>query len=301
MSSLRSSPIWQSPKQALVDPLRRLAFETVYHNYLPLHYCEHPNWGDALSAVLAGLLSGRRIKEMLWHHQHRYLAIGSILGGANSRAEVWGSGFMWADEKLVEAPQAVHAVRGPRSRAKLLAMGIECPDIYGDPALLFPFFFNPTVEKKYPIGIIPHYSDQGHPWVEQYRGDPQVHIIDIQCGIHKFVEEVKSCELIVSSSLHGVICSDSYGVPNLWIELSDEVWGSEFKFPDYFDSVGREISQPIAPDENMTLSAVIERFRPYSVNIDLKPLIYACPFISNEVLRKLLPEPDSTCQITSSW
>ena len=277
----------------LVDPLRRVGFECLYRGFLPLTYCDDRNWGDALSPVLAGMLSGRRIKMMLWHHQHRYLMIGSILGNASRRAEVWGSGFMWADEKLAEVPQAVHAVRGPRSRAKLLEQGIHCPEVYGDPALLFPRFFNPPVKKAYAIGIIPHYIDKDHSWVERHRNDPQVRIIDVKCGIQQFVEAVKSCELILSSSLHGLICADSYGVPNLWIELSDKVWGGSFKFLDYFESVARETTAPIRPDESTSLGMVTQCHRPYEVKIDLQPLIAACPFMAADVRRKLLTPTDT--------
>ena len=281
---------WKFAKEKLVDPLRRAAFETVYQGHIPLYYCDTPNWGDALSPVLCAKLSGRPVKKMLWQHQHRHFAIGSILGHANARAEVWGSGFVWPDEKLTEPPQAVYAVRGPCTRAKLLAQGIDCPEIYGDPALLFPRFFNPPVEKKYAVGIIPHFSDKSTPWMkrQQCNPDPQVRIIDVEGGIQPFVEAVKSCELIVSSSLHGLICADAYGVPNLWVKMSDILWGGSFKFCDYYEAVGRDTPSPVIPDENTPLSQVTQYYRPYEVKMDLRPLINACPFIAADVRRKLL-------------
>jgi pyruvyltransferase len=196
---------------------------------------------------------------------------------------------MMADEKLAEAPQAVYAVRGPRTRAKLLEQGIDCPEIFGDPALLLPKFFNPSVEKKFSVGIIPHYIDKDHPWLVTYRNDPQVRIIDVEGGTYQFVEEVKSCEFIVSTSLHGLICSDAYGVPCQWIDLSNRLWGGSFKFIDYFESVGRSTTEPIRPDHHMTLSQVTQLHQPYEAKINLDPLIDACPFIAPEVRQKLLP------------
>jgi pyruvyltransferase len=290
MNSLNQSPAWKLAKGMLIDPLRRLTFETAYSGHLPLYYCESPNWGDALSPVLCSMLSGKPVKKMLWQHQHRNLAIGSILGNSSRWAEVWGSGFMWADEKLAEAPQAVHAVRGPRSRAKLLEMGMECPEVYGDPALIFPGFFNPQVAKRYEVGIIPHYIDKDNPWLDRYRHDTQVRIIDVECGIEEFVREVKSCELILSSSLHGLICADSYGVPCLWVELSDKVWGGSFKFIDYFESVGRGAPTPIRLVETTTLGMVVRHHQPYEVRIDLELLITACPFIAADVRQKLISQ-----------
>jgi pyruvyltransferase len=225
---------------------------------------------------------------MLWQHQHRYLAVGSILSNASRWAEVWGSGFLYEHEKLTEAPLAIHAVRGPRSRAKLLAQGIDCPEIYGDPALLFPYFYNPAVEKKHPIGLIPHYSDKGHRWFEKQRGLPGVHILDIECGLEKFVREVKSCERIISSSLHGLICADAYGVPNQWVEVSDQVDGGSFKFCDYYESVGRGTPVPVRPAPDTPLKEVMEHFTPGNWKFDSRPLIKACPFMTEEVRSKLL-------------
>jgi len=294
MSSLRSSGAWKFAKEQFVDPLRRVAFETAYRGYLPLYFCESPNWGDALSAVLCEKLSGKPVKEMLWQHQHRYFAIGSILGQANSRAEVWGSGFVWPDEKLAEPPQAVYAVRGPRTRARLRALGCDCPEIYGDPALLFPFFYNPPVEKKFRVGVIPHFSDKNTDWIKRLPPDPAVRLIDVEGGIEEFVREVKSCELIVSSSLHGLICADAYGVPNMWVKLSDILWGGAFKFTDHYESVGREAPVPVIPDANTPLAEVTRNFRHCHPRINLRPLVNACPFMAQDVRKKLLDNPAIT-------
>ena len=51
-------------------------------------------------------------------------------------------------------PQKVLAVRGPLSRNYLLENGVDCPDVYGDPALLFPKYYKPHIYKKYKLGII---------------------------------------------------------------------------------------------------------------------------------------------------
>ena len=290
MNSLKQSHAWKLAKGKLVDPLRRLAFETVYRGHLPLYYCESPNWGDALSPVLCSMLSGKPVKKMLWTHQNRYFAIGSILEHANSRAEVWGSGFVWPDGKFSEAAPKIHAVRGPRTRARLLELGIECPEIFGDPALLFPLFYNPEVEKKYAVGIIPHFSDKDTAWIkrQQTNADPNIRIIDVEGGIEEFVREVKSCELIVSSSLHGLICADAYGVPNVWVKLSDILWGGSFKFCDYHESVGREAPAVITPDADTPLSWITQHHRPYTASLDLRPLINACPFMAADVRKRLL-------------
>ena len=281
------SSVSKTAKRVVLNPFRRAVFETVYHGWLPLSYYDDANWGDALSPVLARLLSGRRVKKILWQHQRRYLAIGSILGSASRYAEVWGSGFLSADEQIYEPPKAVHAVRGPRSRAKLLKQKIDCPEIYGDPALLFAKFYDPIVTRRFAAGIIPHYVDKDSPWLDRYRRDPHVRIIDVQGGIESFVQQVKSCDVILSSSLHGLICADAYGVPNIWVELSSHLFGGRFKFVDYLESVHRETTTPVIPAPTTPLRQITSHFRYQTPKIDLRPLVNACPFIAPEIRRKL--------------
>ena len=291
MKSLRSSLAWKLGKRIAIDPIRRAGFKAFYRGSLPLSYFDDPNWGDALNPVLVGMLSGLPVKYMPYQHQHRYMAIGSVLRNANGWAEVWGSGFLWDHERINEAPMAVHAVRGPRSRAILLNQGIDCPEVFGDPALLLPRFFNPQVEKKYAVGIIPHYIDKGDQWVERQREDPQVRIIDVKGDTFQFVEEVRSCEMILSSSLHGLICADAYGVPNIWVEFSDKLFGRGFKFFDYFESIERETQKPVRTNESVTLGMATRHCSSNKVNINLDPLIAACPFIATDVRQKLLAAP----------
>ena len=49
------------------------------------------------------------------------------------------------------------------------------------------------------------------------------------------IDAIVSCKSVVSSSLHGLICSDAYNIPNLWID-EFELKEGDFKFKDYFSS-----------------------------------------------------------------
>lgn len=301
VSNFRQSAAWRIAKRVAVDPARRTAVKLAYPSRVPLMWCLGANWGDALSPVLVELLAGKKALHLEGLHHDRYLVIGSILGGANERAEVWGSGFIHENEQVIGPPRAVHAVRGPLSRERLLKQGVDCPEVYGDPALLLPRFFNPQVSKRYSVGIIPHYIDKAHSWLEPWRRDPQVLVLDVEGGIQKFVRAVKSCEVILSSSLHGLICADAYGVPNAWIQFSDDVIGGDFKFRDYRLSIGggEPVAVRITEDTNlMTATAKVEL---RDLRIDLQKLILACPFLSEPLHLEVTSSGPANCGLSASF
>jgi len=261
-----------------------------YHEYLMLYgenvikinwMLTNGNWGDTINYNLLKKISNKKIIKINYNEHPkipRYYCAGSVLGYNKTEFdEYWGSGFMFADGKMEIKPKKIHAVRGRLSREILLKEGIECPEVYGDPALLYPRFYKPNVEKKYKYGIIPHYVDKLAPWVLKMEKRGDVKIIDVLDNtINRFVDDVNSCEIILSSSLHGIICGDSYEIPSYWIKLSDKVLGDGFKFLDYFSSVKRIDTNPIIPDINDNPDKF--NYRDYKINIDLDKLYDSCPF-----------------------
>ena len=54
----------------------------------------------------------------------------------------------------------------------VLSKGIECPPIYGDPALLMPYITDyKRKEPKYKYGLIPHYADENEIQVENLKNN----------------------------------------------------------------------------------------------------------------------------------
>lgn len=274
---------WRVAKRAIFDPVRRAAANARRRGRIPLAWCESANWGDALSPWMVERLSGRQVVYSTALHLDRYLAIGSILGDANEHAEIWGSGFIREGQLVTGPPRAVHAVRGPLSRERLLAQGVACPEIYGDPALLLPLFLDPDVPKRYPIGIIPHYADKHRPCMKACRSEGDMLVIDIEGGIEAFVRAVKSCELILSSSLHGLICADAFGVPRSWIRLSDAVDGGDFKFRDYSLALGEGEPLAIEVANVSDLRQAASSAAPARITLDTSRLLLSCPFLSDEL------------------
>lgn len=210
--------------------------------------------------------------------QEVFLVIGSILHQVDRNAVIWGAGFISERSRLREKPKLICAVRGPLTRKTLLIQGLDCPEIYGDPALLYPRFYSPPKDKKYKLGIVPHFVDQNSCLLDQFRDKDDIVVIDVKGEINKFVDEINSCERIASSSLHGIIAADAYGIPSSWINFSNKIIGDGFKFRDYFTSVGRKTKLPLEISKIRSLHEVFAAFEDYELDIDLDKLLKACPF-----------------------
>ena len=148
---------------------------------------------------------------------------------------MWGSGIIDKQQSIEKAD--FRAVRGPQTRKFLLELGYECPEVYGDPALLLSTYYRPEVYKKYKIGVIPHYHDF-KVVSENYKNDPEILVIDLMTmDVGEVTRQILSCEKTISSSLHGVIVSHAYEIPSIWVEFSNKIFGDGIKYRDYLESV----------------------------------------------------------------
>ena len=246
------------------------------------------NLGDELNVFLVEALAGRPVVStysIFTSNKPNYMVIGSVIDSdmINANSIIWGAGTMWGDSRELKAkPLKVCATRGKLTQKYLASQGVESPDVYGDPALLMPLVYNPSVEKKYKLGVIPHVFDLHDPIVERLATlDKDVHIVPLENykDWHHVIEEIKSCEFIISSSLHGLILSDAYQVPNAWVKFSDRIHGGDYKYLDYFSGVNRQISKAFVVNEHTTISEIYGLANSYEpIVFDSKKLLDACPF-----------------------
>ncbi len=222
-----------------------MSFQTIplfYWSEIKFIFKQKENYGDLLSKYIVGKISGKEIqwvhpKKQPWYKWDKtnYVTIGSIIHHASKDSIVWGSGII--DNKQAIAKADFRAVRGPQTRKFLLDLGFKCPEVYGDPALLLPIYYHPEIEKKYRLGIIPHYHDFKFV-LENYKNDPEILVIDLMTmDVEEVTREILSCEKTISSSLHGVIVSHAYEIPSIWVEFSDKIFGDGIKYRDYLESV----------------------------------------------------------------
>ena len=210
----------------------------------------HGNYGDMLAPFLVSHITKTEIVKVTAVNRRLYkwfikpyFTVGSIIKRANSNSIVWGSGIIKKDEQVAKAKFL--AVRGPRTRQRLLELGYSVPEKYGDPAILLPNFYKDEIEKTYDVGIIPHYLDYDDVF-QHFKNESRIKIINLVTeNVEKTTDDILACKAIVSSSLHGVIVPQAYGIPALWIRFSDRLSGDNTKFYDYFESVGIQYESPI--------------------------------------------------------
>ena len=166
------------------------------------------------------------------------------------KSHIWGAGFISSQQELACKPEAINLVRGVLSRNKVIKSGITNALAVGDPALMLPLVYSPKIKSKYRLGIILHYSEK--PLLKLMKFNPDIKIIDVQQDVESFINELLECETILSSSLHGLIFADAYGVPNHWIKVSNKLSGDDFKFADYYSVLyGNKNKVPIQVSPNM--------------------------------------------------
>ena len=124
-------------------------------------------------------------------------------------------------------------------------------DSYGDPGLLISDALDENIEKQEYIGIVPHHSQVSSPKITQLiERDPRLKLIDVRFNnANQVVREIASCRYVLSSSLHGLIVADSYGIPNTWLHPTQIHKTPKFKFYDYALSVHRDLPQPVRLEE----------------------------------------------------
>lgn len=206
------------------------------------------NFGDELSwhIVLAMLrqqgLSADRLERCRRYRfpRRRVFAIGSILHQCRAGDIVWGSGIngkigvQGYDFSGVE----FRSVRGPLSRLMVERHGGECPEVYGDPALLTPRLFPELAAatdraSRHPVTLIGNLNDEALGDMAQ---PSQANRVSPTLDWRSVTTEILSSDFVVSSSLHGIILADAYGIPCRPLQ---SLFESPFKYEDYFLSTGR--------------------------------------------------------------
>ena len=153
--------------------------------------------------------------------------------------EVYGTGLWTPPPKNIEFFRDfdIKTVRGNLTKQYFIEKDLAQNNTpVGDYGILAPYYFKKQVEKKYDLGVLPHYKDLRSPvFFEIFKNNQNSTIINPMNEPDKVIEQILSCEAIVSSSLHGLIIADSFNIPNLWLEDDLKIdFEPRFKYMDYY-------------------------------------------------------------------
>ncbi|TCR92122.1 polysaccharide pyruvyl transferase family protein [Rhizobium sp. BK376] len=204
------------------------------------------NLGDALSPVIVSMLSGLPIRHVAAKSEKVRMAAVGTIGHMFAGGDVsfWGTGTSpnlnptQTDKPKIpysrpsDTTLSVYATRGPFTR-RILAPDLSGPAVYGDPLWLLPRFHSAPSKKRYELGVILHLSElsdreyEPHPKPDSRRHEISeddsrtVKLINTVtpvsiASLRERLDEILSCKRIVSTSLHGMVFAESYGIPCLY-------------------------------------------------------------------------------------
>ncbi len=258
-------------------------------NYVPSFWYSSNNFGDGLNHYLISKISKKTpILVDANDPCEKVMVIGSILNNDVTNAIVWGCGLAFSDD-IVPHKKQILAVRGKLTGQLLKEQGIPFNEVYGDPCLLLPRLYDIQVPKIWKLGIMPHYVDTKLVYDKLGMTDTElayhgIKILDIMSDVEDVVRQVKSCEKVLSSTLHGLIVCDAYGIPSVWTKFSNFIGGDDFKYLDYYSSINSDKESFVDfRGYNLTLDA-LKAFvdiiiNPNNLDIDLNQLWNSCPFL----------------------
>ncbi|WP_102194354.1 polysaccharide pyruvyl transferase family protein [Microbacterium aurantiacum] len=205
----------------------------------------HPNFGDDLTPWLLphyGLVPLYREPRAA-----RLIGVGSLLEFVpqDFTGAIWGSGLM-NDQRHPLPAASVLAVRGPLTAERI---GLSSEPAFGDPGILVArHLSHPPADGR--IAVVPHGHHRPHAQLDrrvQEAGDG-ARVVNVHQRAPAAVREIAASRAVITTSLHGLITADSYGIPAAWTTLDPPLGGGDFKFRDYEAAVtpGRTRFRPFA-------------------------------------------------------
>lgn len=195
------------------------------------------NLGDYLAIPIYEYMTKRfgiNPNQPIAQTKHLY-TIGSLVLLGHQDAVLWGSGillsepegFIWKRNKYRKLD--IRCVRGPETKRRLEENGYDVSKcVLGDPGVLMPLIYQPKEHEKREYSVLIHMA------VDK-KVENQIDILTEDW--QKTIDEIYNSKLIISSSLHGIILAEAYGIPAI---LLDEMeFPDLFKYNDYYYSTGR--------------------------------------------------------------
>ncbi|WP_348770168.1 polysaccharide pyruvyl transferase family protein [Arthrobacter sp. E3] len=155
----------------------------------------------------------------------------------------------------------VRSVRGPLTRDYLISRGACVGEVYGDPALLLPYLFPEMIKdlkiKKRGILFVPNLHDF------EMTANSSAEVLNPTCHWRDCIKAIVQSEYVISSSLHGVVVAEAFGIPARLVDSGTE---PPFKYEDYFKGTGRSQTHSAATFRSAELE--MQMVEPPQINLE---------------------------------
>jgi len=248
--------------------------KTISAFWIPSPDKKYTNFGDILTPYILNKFDINCIHKEK-EDDPQIIGIGSLLHmiPRDYNGLIWSSGFMYPTHSLYFQKDPI-AVRGNLTKAQF--QNDMTSTAIGDGGLILENVYKPKKQlHRYKLGVFPNYVD-----IVNMRDDPieefkifkqypnDVLLIDPRNYVETVLDQLCSCDNIITSSLHGAVASDSYEI-NYGIFESREtqiaihrLQGS-FKFRDYFSAFEQNFAGPgIYLDKNTSVEKALSICRP---------------------------------------
>lgn len=261
-TTLRQKVEWRLNRLLSTPPVvQAMPYPTVELSYWRPERNKAVNFGDELSRTVVELMLARRGATLFDSapRQRQLLSVGSVLHMARDDAAIWGTGLHG------NTPQRDHqysrldvrAVRGPVTRRFLSDRGIAVPEVYGDPALLLPALTNGRFKatSEFDVAFVPNLHDMNHVRDTGLAARfPQMNIVDPLRAWDVVVADILRYRLVLASSLHGLIVAEAFGIPAIFIRLTEHE--PLLKYQDYYGGTGRGLTYATSIEEGLKRGGV---------------------------------------------
>lgn len=226
------------------------------------------NFGDVIAPLIFQHFSGVTVQ---WAAPESAALIGpgsvmDVLPVQGWAGVVAGSGALHEATTTDLRDATVLGLRGHLSNVQYFGNDV----VFGDPLLLASELV--AVEREtVELGVIPHWSDttllDRFAYLNPVFIDPQGDPLDV-------IRQIGACRKIVSSSLHGVVVADSFGIPRRMEAaprlLTNKHEGGFFKFQDYASA----LEVPVGLEHRMT----VPKERVNKIKAELFDMLRAVPW-----------------------
>lgn len=209
------------------------------------------------------------------------MAVGSLWRMVKSNDHLWGTGVAYngtVQDRCQPKPRhlfrkveniTVYSSRGPLSAEQIRKYcepyknaGLPTIEGAGDAGFLVPFLFpeldlnniktNKGDKKK--ICFVPHKKDEKNNAWKSHQLNSTPKLLKVNRGWVNMTQSLQSCDVVISSSLHGIILAEAMGIPSKRMRLSANP--GDFKFSDFYMSFRGTEPESLAKIDSASINAI---------------------------------------------